>query len=219
MYVPEHFEETRIGVLHDLMMRHPLGVLCTFGQGGLDANHIPFLLDAESGRYGVLRAHVARANPVWRQIRPGEEGLVIFRAEDAYISPNWYPSTHEFHRQVPTWNYRVVHARGRLTVHDDERYVRGLVARLTRIHEASEPEPWKMGDSPEDYIDAMLAAIVGIELEITRLLGKFKLGQNRESHDIEGAADALQRRGDTALAEAMRDAISERDHGPDPGRS
>ncbi|HYW93266.1 MAG TPA: FMN-binding negative transcriptional regulator [Gammaproteobacteria bacterium] len=206
MYVPEHFEETRIGVLHDLMRKHPLGVLCTSGQGGLDANHIPFLLDAEAGSYGVLHAHVARANPVWRQIRPEGEGLVIFSAEDAYISPSWYPSKHEFHRQVPTWNYRVVHARGRITVRDDERYVRWLVARLTQIHEASELEPWKMGDSPKDYIDGMLAAIVGIEVEITRLVGKFKLSQNREARDIEAAAGALKSQGNTVLAEAMLDA-------------
>lgn len=212
MYVPEKFEETRVEVLHDLMREHPLGVLCTSGADGLDASHIPFVLDPGPAPYGALHAHVARANPVWRRVRSGGEALVVFRAEDGYISPNWYPGKHESHRLVPTWNYRVVHARGRITVHDDERYVRGLVARLTRIHEASEPEPWKMGDSPKDFIDTMLAAIVGLEIRITGLVGAFKLGQNREARDVGGAADGLRRRGDTALAEAMLDAIPAPDH-------
>ena len=104
-----------------------------------------------------MHAHVARANTVWQDIADGDEVLVVFRAGDAYISPNWYPSKHEFHKQVPTWNYIVVHAYGRISVHDDERYVRGVVARLTRTHEASQPAPWKMSDEPKDYIDRMLA--------------------------------------------------------------
>lgn len=211
MYVPQHFEENRIEVLHDLIREHPLGLLCTQGRNGLDANHLPFVLDAETGPYGVLHAHVARANPVWREIRAGAEGLVVFRAEHAYISPNWYPSKHEFHKQVPTWNYRVVHAHGRLTIHDDERYVRGLVARLTRTHEASQPRPWRMSDSPRDYIDTMLGAIVGIELEITRLAGKFKLSQNKEARDIQGAGEALEKQGHTELGQAMLDLLSRRD--------
>jgi transcriptional regulator len=131
----------------------------------------------------------------------------VFRAEDAYISPNWYPSKHEFHKQVPTWNYRVVHAHGRITIHDDERYVRGLVARLTRHHEASQPAPWKMGDAPQDYIDTMLKAIVGIDIDITCLVGKFKMSQNREARDRLGAAEALIAHGDGVLGQAMKDAL------------
>ena len=127
----------------------------------------------------------------------------MFGGGDAYISPNWYPSKHEFHKQVPTWNYRVVHAHGRIAIRDDERYVRGVVARLTRTHEASQPKPWKMTDSAPDYIDAMLKAIVGIEIEITRLIGKFKLSQNRAVPDIEGAGAALERQGDSEIGGAM----------------
>jgi len=111
---------------------------------------------------------VARANPVWQQCRDGADVMVIFRGNESYISPNWYPSKHETHRQVPTWNYEVVHVHGRLTVQDDERFVGGVVARLTREHESSEPKPWRMGDSAPEYIDAMLRAIVGIEVAITR---------------------------------------------------
>jgi transcriptional regulator len=132
--------------------------------------------------------------------------MVIFRGHESYISPNWYPSKHETHRLVPTWNYEVVHAHGRLAVMDEERFVRGVVARLTRVHEASEPRPWKMGDSPPEYIDGMLKAIVGIEIEITRLEGKSKLSQNREARDRLNAAATLLARGEEGLGRAMRDA-------------
>ena len=203
MYVPTHFDEPRTEVLHSLITENPFGTLITHGKSGLDANHIPFDLKAGEGAYGVLHAHVARANPVWQDVANGDEVLVVFRAGDAYISPTWYPSKHEFHKQVPTWNYRVVHAHGRVTIRDDERYVRGLVARLTRTHEASQTRPWKMTDSTADYIDMMLKAIVGVEIEITRLVGKIKLGQNKEVRDIEGAAAALNERGENVIGEAM----------------
>jgi transcriptional regulator len=130
---------------------------------------------------------------------------VIFRGAEAFISPSWYPSKHESHRQVPTWNYEVVHAHGTLTVRDDERFVRGLVARLTRRHEAAEPRPWKMTDSAPEYIDTMLRNIVGIEVAITSLTGKSKLGQNKEARDRLGAADTLAERGHNELAQRMRD--------------
>ena len=206
MYVPSHFEELRLEVLHELMRANPLGVLITHGAQGLDANHLPFELDATVGKHGVLRAHVARNNPVWQSMVNGDEVLVIFRSQDAYISPNWYPSKHESHKQVPTWNYQVVHAHGRITLHDDEPYVRGLVARLTRTHEAAEPKPWKMGDAPPDYINAMLKSIVGLEVDITRLVGKFKLSQNREVRDRVSAGQTLLSQGDGALGQAMLDA-------------
>ena len=203
MYVPAHFAETRKEVLHSRIVQHPFGTLITHGSNGLDANHIPFELAAEEGELGVLRAHVARANPVWQEVANGDEVLVVFHAGDAYISPNWYPSKHELHKQVPTWNYMVVHAHGRMTILDDERYVRGVVGRLTRTHEASEPKPWKMGDAPKDYVDAMVKAIVGIQVEITRLVGKSKLSQNKEARDIQGAAEALKSSGESQLADAM----------------
>lgn len=207
MYLPAAFEEQRPEALHDLITAHPLGTLVTHGADGLDANHIPFELDATAGPHGTLRAHVARANPVWQQAGDTEV-LVIFRASDGYISPNWYPSKPEHHRHVPTWNYAVVHVHGVLRVRDDERFVRGLVARLTREHEArsQQPKPWKMGDAPADYIDGLLQVIVGIEVEITRLVGKSKLGQNREERDRLGAADGLAALGQHDLAQAMRGA-------------
>ncbi|MBL8383480.1 MAG: FMN-binding negative transcriptional regulator [Burkholderiales bacterium] len=203
MYIPPHFAETRPEELERIIRAHPLGMLVTLGAGGLDANHIPFEYERAAGQLGVLIAHVARANPVWRECPSGSPVLVVFRGAEAYISPNWYPSKHETHRLVPTWNYEVVHAHGTLTVHDDERYVRGVVARLTRRHEAREPRPWKMGDSPPDFIDARLREIVGIEIAITALAGKSKLSQNRADRDRRGAADTLAERGAAELAGAM----------------
>jgi transcriptional regulator len=146
---------------------------------------------------------VARANPVWTDVADGSEVLVIFRAHHGYISPSWYPSKHETHRHVPTWNYEVVHAHGKLRIIDDEKFVAGIVARLTRTHEAAEPRPWRMRDAAPEYLEQMLKMIVGIEVEISRTEGKRKLGQNREARDLEGAVSALRERGQPELAAAM----------------
>lgn len=203
MYNPSCFQLTDTQSLHRILREYPLGVLITQGPDGLDANHLPFEYDPAQGALGSLTGHVARANPLWQQCRDGADVLVVFRGAEGYISPNWYPSKQAAHRQVPTWNYEVVHAHGRLTVRDDERFVRGVVARLTRTHEASQPQPWKMGDAPPDYLDAMLQAIVGIEIAVTRLEGKAKLSQNKEARDRAGAAAALEAQGQQALARAM----------------
>ena len=209
MYVPAHFEENRPEVLHQLITDQPFGTLVTTGPNGLDANHLPFEFAPGEGPQGTLRAHVARANPVWQEVASQPDTLVIFQGPAAYISPNWYPSKHEAHRQVPTYNYMVVHAHGKIVVRDEEAFVRGLVARLTRTMEANEPRPWKMGDAPADYISQMLGAIVGIEIEVTRLVGKWKLGQNKEARDRRGAVEALLAGGSEAqevVAEAMLNA-------------
>lgn len=208
MYLPEHFDETRVEELHRLIDEYPLGTLVVSGPRGLDANHLPFLLDAPAGGKGSLLAHVARANPLWKETADGAEALVIFRAADAYVSPNWYPSKHEQHRQVPTWNYRVVHVHGRLRIRDDAKFVRGVVARLTRTHEGrtGDAKPWKMGDSAPEYIDQMVAAIVGLELEIAAMVGKWKLSQNKEERDRVNAAEELGKRGHTATSIAMLNA-------------
>ncbi len=203
MYTPPHFQLTDTQAVLRLLREHPLGVLVTHGPEGLDANHIPFEYDPAHGPLGTLTGHVARANPLWQQCRDGADVLVVFRGVEGYISPNWYPSKLATHRQVPTWNYEVVHVHGRLTVRDDERFVRGVVARLTRAHEATQPQPWKMGDAPPDYLDAMLRAIVGIEIAVTRLEGKAKLSQNKEPRDRQGAVEALHARGRAPLAQAM----------------
>ncbi len=203
MYVPAHFEEANLDVLHKLIESHPLGILITHGSSGLDANHIPFDLDRAKGAHGTLHCHVARNNPIWQDVATRDEVLVVFRAADAYVSPNWYPSKHDFHKQVPTWNYVVAHAHGRITVHDDERHVRRNVAKLTHRHEATQPVPWKMGDSPREFIDSMVKAIVALDIEITRLVGKAKLSQNKEQRDIRSAGEALIAQGDEQVGQAM----------------
>ena len=202
MYLPAYFDESRTEELHRLIRENPLGALVTRGPDGLDANHIPFELEPEAdGRVRML-AHVARANPVWKEVKDGDEALVIFRAEEAYVSPNWYPSKHELHKQVPTWIYRVVHVHGRIAIRDDERFVRGIVARLTRVHEGrtESQRPWKMTDSSKEYIDHLLTLIVGIEIEVVKMVGKSKLGQNKEERDRRGVAGELEKRGEVALS-------------------
>lgn len=206
MYLPPHFAVTDPLELQRIVRAHPLGMLVSHAGGALDAEHLPFEFDPaprEGAPLGVLAAHVARASGVWQ--RPtGTAVMVVFRGAEAFVSPSWYPSKHETHRQVPTWNYEVVHAHGTLTVRDDERFVRGLVARLTRHHEAGEAKPWKMGDSAPEYIDAMLRNIVGIEVAVASLVGKSKLSQNKEARDRLGAADTLAARGQDELAQQMR---------------
>lgn len=208
MYLPQQFAEPRLEELHRIVRDNPLGMLVTArADGGLEANHLPFLLATEADGSAVLHAHVARANPLWREVKPGAMTLVVFRGAHGYISPNWYPGKHETHRRVPTWNYEVVHAHGELKVRDDESFVRGVVARLTRQHEAAEPKPWKMTEAPPDYIAQALTQIVGIEIRIDRLEGKRKLNQHQSPADREGAIRALRERGRHGLADAMRDAV------------
>lgn len=206
MYNPSHFCVTDTTDLHALIRAFPLGSLVVMTADGLDANHLPFeLLQSDDGNTRLI-AHVARANPIWQQLRNGDAGLVIFRAEDAYISPSWYPSKHETHQQVPTWNYRVVHVHGQVSIRDDEKFVRGVVGRLTRTHEGrSNPQaPWKMSDAPEEYMQRMLGSIVGIEIAVTRMEGKFKLSQNKDARDRNGAIQALEASAQTAMAQQMK---------------
>jgi len=203
MYLPPHFAEPRAEELHRIVRENPLGMLVTHGAAGLDANHLPFFLLPDQGPNGVLHAHVARANPVWREVAEGHPVMVVFRGVQGYMSPNWYPGKRETHRRVPTWNYEVVHAHGTIHVRDDEAFVRGVVARLTREHEASQPAPWKMGDAPADYLSDMLGKIVGLEIRVERFEGKRKLSQNHEARDREGAMRGLVESGRSDLASAM----------------
>ncbi len=207
MYLPAHFAESRAEVLHALIRSHPLGLLVTQnGDGSIAANDIPFVLDAsDDGSPGVLRAHVARANPLWRTARGDVESLVVFQGPQGYVSPAWYPGKAEHGRVVPTWNYVVVQARGALRAIDDREWLRAFVTRLTDRHEGPRPAPWAVTDAPADYVDTMLGAIVGIEMPVTSLVGKWKVSQNRPAADREGVAQGLDREhGDPALAAAVR---------------
>jgi transcriptional regulator len=202
MYLPAHFEETRPEVLQELMQAHPLGLLITQGGSGLQANPIPFVFDADpAGGPGVLRAHVARANPVWREARTDTESLVVFQGAQAYISPGWYPSKAEHGKVVPTWNYCIVQGRGALRVIDDAAWVHAFVTRLTQHHEQTQARPWAVSDAPADYIATMQRAIVGIEITLTALTGKWKTSQNRSAADREGVARGLAQRSGSDAAE------------------
>jgi transcriptional regulator len=191
MYVPKQFEETRVDVLHELIRAHPLAALVTLTPVGLDANHIPFEIDPAPGPFGTLRGHVARANPLWRELASGVQALAIFRGPASYVSPAWYPTKRSTGKVVPTWNYAVVHARGSLRIVEDRGWLRALVERLTERHEAGRSHPWKVTDAPADYIDKELGAIVGLELPVAELVGKWKVSQNRSPADREGVVEGL----------------------------
>jgi len=195
MYLPKHFEETRVDVLRELIREHPLGALVTLTPEGLDANHLPFELDPDPAPFGTLRGHVARANPLWREPAGDVDALVIFQGPGTYISPAWYPTKQETGRVVPTWNYAVVHAHGPLRVIDDRAWLRDFVTRLTNRHESGRSDPWHVTDAPAEYIDQMLGAIIGLEIPLTRLRGKWKMSQNRPAQDRAGVVDALTRAG------------------------
>ena len=208
MYLPAHFSEARPEVLRAFVREHPLGLLVTQNRsGGMDANSVPFILDAEGDGPGVLRAHVARANPLWQNARDDVDALVVFQGPHGYVSPGWYPSKATHGKVVPTWNYVMVQARGRLRAIEDSAWLCQFVGRLTEQHESTRPEPWEVGDAPADFIDAMLRAIVGIEITLTSLVGKWKVSQNRSADERAGVVEGLVReRGDETLAALVRDA-------------
>jgi transcriptional regulator len=203
MYLPSHFTESRPQVLREFIAAHPLGLLVTQNRaGGIDANTVPFFLDpGDDATPGVLRAHVARANPLWKDMRDDVDVLVVFQGPHGYVSPGWYPSKAEHGKVVPTWNYVMVQARGRLRAVEDKAWLRAFVTRLTDHHEGGRAAPWAVTDAPADFVDSMLGAIVGIEIPLGSLVGKWKVSQNRSAADRAGVVQGLLReRDDTALA-------------------
>jgi transcriptional regulator len=207
MYLPRHFEETRTEVLHGLIRERPFGALVVLTEQGLDVEHVPFLVDASPAPLGVLRAHVARANPVWQQARADVDALAIFQGPHGYITPSWYPSKQETGKVVPTWNYVVVHAHGALRFIEDRAWLRAHVEQQAARHEAARATPWRLSDAPADYVEKMLGAIVGLELTVTRVIGKWKVSQNRTEADREGVVAGLIAEGDedaAAMARLMR---------------
>lgn len=201
MYIPAHFDEQRPEVLHALMRSYPLATLITRTAEGFAANHIPLHLDPEAQAHGVLRGHVARANPLWSELAEGSEALAIFQGPQSYISPSWYATKKEHGKVVPTWNYCAVHAYGALQVHQDGAWIRAQVQALTAWQEASLPQPWAVSDAPREHIDALLQQIVGIELVITRLYGKWKLSQNQPPRNRAGVIEGLEQRSEVNAAQ------------------
>ncbi|WP_375465018.1 FMN-binding negative transcriptional regulator [uncultured Methylobacterium sp.] len=202
MYQPPHFREDDLGAQHALIRTHPLGLLITAGPGGLMANPIPFLIDPEASERGTLRAHLARANPQWRELEAVEDCLVVFQGPQAYVTPSWYATKRETGKVVPTWNYVTVHAWGRPRVIADSAWLRRQIADLTDLREAARAEPWAVADAPEPFTAAQVKGIVGLEIPVGRSAGKWKVSQNRPEADRAGVIAGLRDLGgaDDAMA-------------------
>ncbi|HEX7363207.1 MAG TPA: FMN-binding negative transcriptional regulator [Bryobacteraceae bacterium] len=192
MYTPAHFAETRLDVLHQFIRQHPLAALVTSGPDGLEATHVPMVLHPEIGPRGVLRCHVARANPQWKSIGPQRPALVIFSGPEHYITPSWYAAKKEHGRVVPTWNYAAVHVSGQAKLFEEENALLEHLNALTKQSEAPFENPWAVSDAPPEYVQAMAKAIVGIEMTIERLEGKWKASQNRPRADRPGIIAGLE---------------------------
>lgn len=200
MYIPAHFEQPDVGIMHELIRAYPLATVVTQSSDGLNANHIPLHLSADVSKFGILTGHVARVNPIWR----GEgDVLAIFQGPDAYISPSWYASKQETGKVVPTWNYAAVHAYGTLRVIDDASWLRSQLETLTADHEDAFAEPWKVADAPADFTDKLIAAVVGIEITITRLEGKWKVSQNQPPRNQASVMQGLAENGQQPMAELV----------------
>jgi len=206
MYVPVHFEETRLSVLHDLIEAHPLALLITSDENGPRANLVPVLLDRAASEKGTLKLHLARANPQWKHLAKGDPCLFVFQGVDAYVTPGWYETKRETGKVVPTWNYVTVQVRGRATVHEGAEWLKDQVSALTDVHEAGQTKPWGVDDAPDDFIASQLRAIVGVEIEITDITGKWKVSQNRNEADAAGVVDGL-RASDDPEKQGMADLV------------
>jgi transcriptional regulator len=211
MYQPPHHAEDRVEVIHALIRAHPLGLLVSNGEDGPTANPLPFLLDADVGPHGRLRAHLSKANPQWRQIaeRPDVPVLVVFQGVDTYITPSWYATKRETGKVVPTWNYAIVQARGHARIIDDRDWLAGQIRELTGTHEADRDQPWQVADAPEPFIDAQIKGIIGIEIDIASLVGKWKVSQNRPVADREGVIEGLAARAEKPGAAEMAKIVRE----------
>ncbi len=206
MYRPRKFSEDRTEVLHETMREIGAGIVVGTGPDGLIASHVPIELDATAGPNGTLRCHFAKPNPQADAIADGQELLVIFQGPQAYVSPNWYPSKHQTGKAVPTWNYVAVHAYGRAEMFDDPAKLQTHLAAMTDHFESPYQLPWKLSDAPDGYIDGMCQAIVGLEIEITRLEGKWKMSQNKSEHDVHGVINGLRAQGDEEMADLVTQA-------------
>ncbi len=207
MYQPPHFREDRIEVQHSLIREHPFGLLISAGAGGLMANPIPFLLVAQGSGLGVLRCHLARANPQWRELMAVDECLAVFQGPHIYVTPSWYQTKRETGKVVPTWNYATVHAWGRPKVIEAAAWLRTQIEGLTASQENKRAAPWAVSDAPADFLDAQIRGIMGIEIPISRIEGKWKVSQNRPAADRAGVVEGLG--GETDAAE-MAELVAER---------
>lgn len=203
MYRPPHFREDRLDVLHELIASHRLGTIVTNGSEGLNANLVPFTLDTSRGPHGTLKAHFAKANDQLAAFRDGSDALVIFQGAESYITPSWYPTKLEHGKVVPTWNYVTVHAWGHPVVIDDPAWLLAQISELTDVNEGKRPAPWAVADAPDAYVASQIKGIVGIEIEIARIEGKWKTSQNQPEANRVGVAEGLAAEGGDAEMAAL----------------
>jgi transcriptional regulator len=196
MYLPKSFQETDTARLHEFIRSRRLATLVSSDANGLCADHIPMLVETGDDGSTFLRGHVARANPLWRNLGMGTKALAIFHDAGGYITPSWYATKAESGKVVPTWNYVAVHVEGSARAVDDPQWLHAFLTRLTHVNESGRPQPWRLTDAPEDYVATQLKAIVGIEMAVTRMLGKWKMSQNRLPQDIDGVVAGLRSAGD-----------------------
>lgn len=200
MYEPTHFVEDNLETIHALIRARPLGLLISSDADGVQANAVPFILNADAGPKGTLKAHVARANPQWQHLKDGARALVVFQGPDAYVTPSWYAAKKEHGKVVPTWNYAMVQVRGAVTIHDHPRWLMPQVTALTETHESGRAEPWAVSDAPERFVDLQMRAIVGIEIAIEDIRGKWKVSQNRSGTDQAGVVAGMVGEGEEDMA-------------------
>ena len=200
MYQPPHFREERLEVQHGLIQQHPLGLLVTAGAGGLMANPIPFILVPTASEKGTLQAHLAKANLQLKELEAGAECLIVFQGPQDYVTPSWYETKRETGKVVPTWNYATVHAWGKARLIPDAAWLLYHLNSLTRHKEGERPAPWEVADAPDAYIASQMKGIVGIEIEIARMEGKFKVSQNRPEEDRKGVLAGFRGRGEHQMA-------------------
>lgn len=191
MYIPNHFSAPDTAALHALIRAYPLATLVSMSEDGFNANHIPLRLDVTTGSQGTLAGHIARANPLWKDIARNNQMLAIFHGPDVYVTPSWYPGKAQTQRAVPTWNYVAVHAHGIVTMIEDRQWLRTHLSLLTADHEAQFKQPWRLEDAPADFIERLMTAVVGIEMKITHLTGKWKVSQNQSVENQAGVIQGL----------------------------
>jgi transcriptional regulator len=206
MYVPEHFSEKNINEIKKLIDNYPLATLFTSGINGFTANHLPFLIDFNANGTQTILGHIARNNQLFKENKNGDEVLVVYKGEDAYISPNWYPTKQTTHEVVPTWNYQAVHFYGKLELIEDPIFLLGIVGRLTKTHEKkiNEKIPWKINDAPRDFLEKKLSEIIGIKIEVSRFDAKSKVSQNKEKIDFDAVQKKMFERNKNSISSVMK---------------
>lgn len=206
MYLPEHFLEKDINEIKRIIQEFPLATLITSSANGLEANHLPFLVDFKNNALQNLLGHIAIGNPIYQNIKDNEEVLVVYKAEDSYISPNWYPTKKENHKVVPTWNYQSVHLYGKIKFLKDIKSLLKIVGKLTKLYETQvgESDPWTIKQAPKDFMNEKLSNIIGIQIKITKILAKSKLNQNRDAIDFNSVKNKMLEKNKNMLHKAMR---------------